>query len=173
MTPHTLKRILADLNQKFNGLSCRVCIIEDELGAITIQIEEINNTLEEHTNILEVHETRITILEGTNAATITVVTNYGALPDPTTVPGEFYYAENSQGTQWLPGSFGGTYYPDGLYYSTGTVWETSEMPWNAAQVTVDAGINNTEFLTPLTYTNSAQLAAKADINFAIAMAAAL
>src|SRR4029078_6848585 len=167
MTSATIKQILAELKSEVGCLNTKICIIVDDVGNIQVQIDEINETLIDH-------ETRITILESGFTQTIHVVTNYSALPDPTTVPGEFYFVENSQGTWWLPGSFGGTYYPGGvLYYSTGTVWSFTEVPFNAPQITVDAGINNDQFLTPLTFTNSQQLASKADIGFAIAMALSL
>lgn len=82
--------------------------------------------------------------------TITVVANYAALPAPATVPDEFYFAEASQGTAWLPGSLGGTYRPAGLYYSTGVVWITDISPWQATQADVDAGIITDQFVSPAT-----------------------
>lgn len=88
------------------------------------------------------------------------VANYSALPAPNTVPGQTYAVLNEQGTSWLPGSMGGTYYDRGLYYSSGIDWIYTNHPFNASQATVDAGLNNNQFLTPLTFTNSAQLAAK-------------
>lgn len=92
------------------------------------------------------------------------VANYSELPDPTTVPGAFYYADASQGTKWLPGSLGGTYYPSGFYYSDGSsTWIYSESPGNATQLTVDAGTNNDQFLTPLTFENAAKWNSKSDV----------
>jgi len=81
---------------------------------------------------------------------ITVVANYSALPDPTTVSGQFYWCSSSQGTSWLPGSLGGTYYNSGLYYSNGTTWEFLNVPYNATQSEVNAGTNNDKFVTPKT-----------------------
>lgn len=81
---------------------------------------------------------------------ITVVANYSALPDPTTVSGQFYWCSASQGTSWLPGSLGGTYYNSGLYYSNGTTWEFLNVPYNATQSEVNAGANNDKFVTPKT-----------------------
>lgn len=40
---------------------------------------------------------------------------------PGSAQGEIGYSENSQGTPWLPGNIGGTYYPSGWY-----VWNDSE-----------------------------------------------
>ena len=87
---------------------------------------------------------------------ITTVANYAALPDPTTVGDKFYWCENSQGTAWLPGSLGGTYYPRGLYYSNGTTWEYMETPIQATQAEVDAGIIDDRFVSPNTLANADQ-----------------
>lgn len=85
-----------------------------------------------------------------------VVNNYSALPDPTTVSGSFYWVSNSQGTRWLPGSLGGTYYPKGIYYSNGVAWEYIETPYQATQSEVNAGINTDTFVTPKTLKDSNQ-----------------
>jgi len=81
---------------------------------------------------------------------IIVVANYSALPDPTTVSGKFYWAEASQGTSWLPGSLGGTYYGAGMYYSNGVSWSFVNVPYQATQAEVIAGINDDKFVTPNT-----------------------
>lgn len=88
------------------------------------------------------------------------VANYSALPLPGTVAGKYYYCIASQGTKYIGVLWGGSYYPNGLYYSNGVSWVYQDMPFQASQPTVDAGLNNDEFVTPLTLTNSAQLAAK-------------
>ncbi len=80
------------------------------------------------------------------------VQNYSALPAANTVPGAYYFCEESQGTWWLPGSLGGTFYNSGLYYSTGTDWVNVEVPFQATQAEVNAGVNNDKFVTPLTLT---------------------
>jgi len=36
--------------------------------------------------------------------------------------GDLAYVYNSQGTQWLPGSVGGNYYPNGTYVYSGVTW---------------------------------------------------
>lgn len=104
----------------------------------------------------------LTALDGGGGASLTVVANYAALPDPTTVTGEFYWAEAAQGTQWLPGSLGGTYYPLGIYYSNGVSWSHIQTPYQATQPEVDAGINNDKFVTPLTLENNDKWSTKAD-----------
>jgi len=89
--------------------------------------------------------------------------NYSALPAQPSNPNILFYCISSQGTKWLPGSLGGTYYPSGWYFSDGTAYTYQETPFQASQATVDAGLNNDQFVTPLTLTNSAQLAAKAPL----------
>jgi len=81
---------------------------------------------------------------------ITVVANYSALPDPTTVSGKFYWCSASQGTSWLPGGLGGTYYNSGTYYSNGVTWEFLNVPYQATQSEVNTGTNTDKFITPKT-----------------------
>lgn len=86
----------------------------------------------------------------------TVVANYSALPSVAAAVGLFYWCEASQGTAWLPGSLGGTYYPKGQYYSNGTIWEYQETPSQATQSDVNTGTNTDKFVTPSTLSNSTQ-----------------
>lgn len=95
---------------------------------------------------------------------ITVVANYSALPAAATVPDEFYWCEASQGTAWLPGSLGGTYYSAGLYYSNGVAWQYMDVPYQATQVEVDAGVNTDHYITPKTLKDAAQWNQKANTN---------
>ena len=41
---------------------------------------------------------------------------------PAGVSGRFAYVLASEGTKWLPGSLGGTFYGAGWYYDTGSAW---------------------------------------------------
>lgn len=95
-----------------------------------------------------------TVIIGTTAEDITIVANYSALPNPTTVAGLFYWVSNSQGTQWLPGSLGGTYYNKGLYYSNGVSWEYIDTPYQATLAEVNAGVVTDKFVTPNNLYNS-------------------
>lgn len=96
--------------------------------------------------------------------------NYSALPPAGTAPGQTYIVLASQGTAWLPGSLGGTYYPKGYYYDNGTSYTYSETPYNASLATVNAGTNNDEFVTPYTFENAAKWATKQDAgNYIIAL----
>lgn len=88
--------------------------------------------------------------------TISVVANYSSLPSATSHSTEFYWASNSQGTKWLPASLGGTYYPNGMYYSNGTDWEYLITPYNATLSEVDTGTNTDKFVTPYTFENASK-----------------
>lgn len=94
-----------------------------------------------------------TVTISTDADDIIVVANYSALPAPNTVIDQFYWASASQGTSWLPGSLGGTYYNKGLYYSNGVSWEYLDTPYQATQAEVNTGTNTDKFITPSTLTN--------------------
>ena len=98
-----------------------------------------------------------------STSNIEVVSSYSFLPNPSTVNGLFYFCENSEGSKWLPGTWGGTYYADGLYYSNGSDWIFTKTPAQATQLIVDAGLNNETFVTPFTLKNAAQWATKSDI----------
>lgn len=82
------------------------------------------------------------------------VTNFSALPAVGTVSGQYWEVLNSQGTQWLPGALGGTYYPNGIYYSDGINWHYSANPNQATQSDVNAGIITDQFVSPFTLKNS-------------------
>jgi hypothetical protein len=98
-----------------------------------------------------------------NNTNLPVVTNYSALPPANTVSGKFYWCSEAQGTWWLPGGLGGTYYNKGLYYSNGTTWEYIDTPYQATQAEVNTGTNDDKFVTPLTLYNSSQWATKENL----------
>ncbi len=81
---------------------------------------------------------------------IIVVANFSTLPDPTTVDNRFFYVNDFQGSKWLPGTLGGTYYPKGIYYSNGISWSYIESPYQASQAEVNAGLNVDKFVSSLT-----------------------
>ena len=97
---------------------------------------------------------------GTYQDPITVVANYSALPPVATVTGQFYWCSAAQGTAWLPGTLGGTYYNSGLYYSNGVTWEFLNVPYNATQAEVNTGTNTDKFVTPSTLANYTGLTSK-------------
>jgi len=85
---------------------------------------------------------------------ITHVANYSALPNPTTVGlYDIYIVDAAQGTKWLPGSVGGTYYPAGAYYSNLVNWVYSESAGQATQAEVNTGTVTDKFVTPDTLNN--------------------
>lgn len=90
----------------------------------------------------------------TGGFTVQRVNTYNDLPDPAAHFDEYYHVLNSQGTKWLPGSLGGTYYSKGFYYSNGAVWLfVGEIPWEATQSEVNAGTVTDLFVTPYTLDN--------------------
>jgi hypothetical protein len=152
MTDFTIKQKLRDLLSRVEGLSCKVCLIDDELVLVDGRVTVIEGDITTIEGDVSDHETRITALEGAPAGgtTINLAANYAALPDPTTVSGEFYYVEAASGTAWLPGTLGGTYRKAGLYYSNGVAWLVDVNPWEASQADVDAGVITDEFVSPAT-----------------------
>lgn len=95
-----------------------------------------------------------------SADDIIVVANYSSLPAVGTVAGQFYWCSASQGTKWLPGALGGTYYSAGMYYSNGVTWEFLDVPYQATQATVNTGTNTDQFVTPATLANYTGLTGK-------------
>jgi hypothetical protein len=55
------------------------------------------------------------------SSTISVTDSYATLPNPTTVSGQFYWCENTDGT-----------FPVGLYYSDGIIWQFQVAENNAS-----------------------------------------
>ena len=82
------------------------------------------------------------------------VINYSSLPSANTVPYQIWVVENSEGTQWLPGSLGGTYYPEGVYISDGTKWIYHKDNYQATQSEVNGGIVSTKWISPFTFENA-------------------
>lgn len=100
--------------------------------------------------ITEALATRGITIEAANYTALT--TDYPAADHN----GAFAWVDASQGTAWLPGTLGGTYYPLGLYHSNGTDWTFTPSPAQATQSEVNAGLNNDKFVTPLTLANDTQ-----------------
>ena len=91
------------------------------------------------------------------------VANYSSLPDPTTVPYQIWICENAEGTQWLPGSLGGTYYPEGGYVSNGTKWIYHKDNYQATQNEVNIGTVTNKWLSPFTFENASKWNTKENI----------
>ena len=82
------------------------------------------------------------------------VDTYSLLPAANGNTGNCYLVLNDQGTAWLPGSFGGTFYAKGVYYSNGSIWTLmSSVPYQATQLETDAGTVDNVFVTPLKLAN--------------------
>ena len=82
------------------------------------------------------------------------VDNYSSLPNPTTTLHQIWVCQNSEGIQWLPGSLGGTYYPEGVYISDGTKWIHHKDNYQATQSEVNSGIVSTKWISPFTFENA-------------------
>ena len=82
------------------------------------------------------------------------VDNYSSLPNPTTTLHQIWVCQNSEGIQWLPGSLGGTYYPEGVYISDGTKWIYHKDNYQATQSEVNSGIVSTKWISPFTFENA-------------------
>lgn len=65
-------------------------------------------------------------------------------PAPPEPFGTLAYVYASQGTQWLPGTIGGTYYPQGIYVWTNTGWVSDRNNIAAAFADVFNGIDINE-----------------------------
>jgi len=72
--------------------------------------------------------------------------NYNALSSNSgTVIGELAYVQESQGTPWLPGAIGGTYYPKGVYLWDGVEWTSDRNSIsNQLEISID-DIDQLEF----------------------------
>lgn len=119
------------------------------------QLTVIDNlTSTSTTDALSANQGRILkdLIDGfTGLETIQRVNTYADLPDPALNTDKYFHVLNSQGTKWLPGSLGGTYYSKGFYYSNGTFWAfVGEVPYQAVQSDVDAGIIPDQFVSPAT-----------------------
>tara|TARA_R110002126_G_scaffold85959_4_gene207659 strand:- start:621 stop:2864 length:2244 start_codon:yes stop_codon:yes gene_type:complete len=76
-------------------------------------------------------------MSGTSSSVGQRAANFTSLTGGSTV-GELAYVNQSQGTPWLPGSFGGTYKPKGWYVWNGTDWISDrENLVNQLQLNVD------------------------------------
>lgn len=95
---------------------------------------------------------------------IVTVPTYSSLPSPATVTNKYYRTLVGENSSWRPAWLGGTYYPEGIYFSDGSTWDyVGEFPYQADQLEVDAGVNDKNFVTPLTLKNAAQWSSKQDV----------
>lgn len=99
---------------------------------------------------------------GGGGTEILTAANFSALPLAADHNGKFYWCLASQGTAWLPGTLGGTFYPKGLYYSDGSSWTNQPVPYQATITEVNTGTNDDKFITPSTFTNASKWDTKMD-----------
>lgn len=153
-----------DINQKLIRLNRKVCCLNKDIDNLLPQdiLDALNGAASpSETNVFATIDDLLDIGVGTN---IFLITNYSSLPPADFHSGEFYWVENSQGTQWLPGSLGGTYYPKGLYYSNGVTWNYADSPYQATIVEVNNGLNDNKFVTPLTFDTADKWGTKANVS---------
>ena len=149
---------------KSNVSNEKYTIYSDDLGLNEVEFSEIKK--EDGNAYASVSAWELWYAENTGfnpapggsgaGTTIEVVSNFSSLPSASSNTDTFYWCENSQGTAWLPGTLGGTYYPSGLYYSNGTSWSSVTSPYNATQNEVNTGTNNDKFVTPYTFENASK-----------------
>lgn len=81
---------------------------------------------------------------------------------PTANDGDIAYLENSQGTQWLPGTLGGSYYPKGFYvYDSVDGWVSDR---NAIAAQLEMSVDSIAVLNNDISNINSQLLLKADIS---------
>ncbi len=141
------------LIQRVKCLAVRICRLENRYNTLTedefLAIRNSNSS-----SASNPFATMADIL--LVSSSVFVADNYSSLPLPNTVTGKVYWVKNSQGTWWLPGNLGGTYYPKGLYYSDGATWSFIETPYQATLATVNVGTNDDQFVTAFTFTNASK-----------------
>ncbi len=92
---------------------------------------------------------------------IVSVPNYSALPAPASAINKYYRTLAGENASWRPAWLGGTYYPEGIYFSDGLTWDfVGEFPYQATQAEVDAGVNDKNFVTPATFDQAAKWGTK-------------
>jgi len=126
---HKLKQIL-NLFKKTNALDtliqgsnitlsrnkCGQTVIYSSAGGSNLPIEVENALL--NANTPSGANPYATLSDIPTSSDITVVANYSALPNPTTVGGEFYWVSNSQGTKLTAGEISTLYNSVILPYQT-------------------------------------------------------
>lgn len=142
-----------EIKNKLKALDRRICCANNNISWLTDDIKEalVNSPDLDGTNYVVSLEILQNAIDGVGIGTnINTIDIYSNLPAANVNSGIFYWVESDEGTWWLPGSLGGTYYKKGLYYSNGVIWETAPVPYQATQLEVDAGVEAYKFVTPLT-----------------------
>lgn len=100
--------------------------------------------IEDLLKIINRLNSRVCKLEKSGGGYSYIVENYNDLQATATSPqtNEFAYIKNSQGTAWLPWNLGGTYYPSGVWFYTGTEWINDK-----SQIANELYLNNIDIST--------------------------
>jgi hypothetical protein len=111
---------------------------------------EINNQYDffKNINIGDDGSIGVNIVSGgtsTSGLYVETATNYTDLltKTGTYTNGDLAYVYNDEGTKWLPGTIGGSYYPDGTYVYSGTTWTSNR---NAISVELNSLPDITDFV---------------------------
>lgn len=146
LTPKALREDLNVIDRRIRCVSRDICWITDDIKNALVNSPNLDG--DNYVVSLEILQNAIdSVGVGTN---IFVVDYYSNLPAANVNHGVFYWVEADEGTWWLPGTLGGTYFKKGLYYSNGITWETAPVPYQATQAEVDAGTEQYKFVTPKT-----------------------
>ncbi len=139
----SVNRINYNKNQNVYHISDRICI-QDNKHIVSFLFDEIVDKLGT-TNVVdylrELNSQGFFINGGGlgQGVEITQTANQFDDLEDGSENGQLAYVENSQGTRWLPGILGGTYYPAGWYVWNGTNWVSDR---NAIADQFDENINN-------------------------------
>lgn len=137
-----------------SGGSTDLTDIEQRLDDVEQRLDDIDDALPLKADLVT---GKVPLSQLPVQALTTYVNTYADLPAANTVTGQKYGVINSQGTKWLPGSLGGTYYAKGYYYSDGLLWiYMGEFPYQASQSDVNAGIITDQFVSPATLNGSSK-----------------
>jgi hypothetical protein len=155
----------ADINKRLKNLQKQICCVnidvQQDITDINQDISDINqditNVQQDVTDIQQdITDIQQDITDLQNEVNEPErFANYAALPAAATYTDKSVIVENSQGTEWLPWNWGGTYHPKGYYYSDGISWHyAGDFASQATQAEVNTGAIDNKFVTPLTLANS-------------------
>lgn len=112
---------IVDLSSKYNNSIIFSCLLSEAVNSLSVAFTQETFIDFARRNL------GFKTASGGSGAIVYFSENYNALILEDTAylkVGDLAYIYNSQGTSWLPGTIGGTYYPSGFYFWNGTNWES-------------------------------------------------